>query len=1135
MLGVIQISSDLLLETIEKSKHSSSGEEMAELGNLLGASTSDDSSKAADVQIEWLDYAYVEECSDVKRLRVIVDALNSGEYGCYPDLVAKAEDKMVSLLPEKERLRVQRLRQKATPRDVSIATDDLKQWQQSVGGLDAKIKAKSKQAAMDGDASGGCSKAIFDSDSAPLRKLPPVRGAGGGGAANAENSGDSSNRPNMHVNPAYEQATAGAGRISGYNFRAWEKFDVDGALEAIDEEDKLRWVLANHSFTHSLTRSSVRCPLCFCAQRVAAAKDAYSRYERTEEDARARRRKIADKEMANVFRELRIEELSEVQRSARANREKLKGNESFRVGENDESLRCYTRSIALDPTSAVVFANRAMTSIRLERFEAAEDDCTAAIALDPAYSKAWTRRGMTRFKRGKYAPACWDFYQALKLEAGSPASAQIEGMLQNARAKYREVEGRELPGLAEPPGRLTASVSAAESLAALALLHVEGVEVARGVCGVRPSAAKGFTRVAIEEEDSEEEGEVEVEAAGGVAPEHFTKVQITEDEEEEEEEEKDKAGSADATALNEEGNRLFAAGRAEEALAAYSACLAAKPSRELALAASGNRAMALISLGRYAEAIDDCSHVLLSDPGNVKALYRRGLSRQQTGALALAREDALRAVAADPRNAQAQALLREVEMELARSQEAEAEEGEMSVERLKGQMQAAVAAGGYDEAVSLSQEAIRQIDSCALGARAKLPFLLSQGTCLSAKGAHSSAAAAYSAILAVDPGHFKATQKRAGALILAGDLDGARRDLVACHKIDAADRETLALMEQLESARGSAAEAEAEALKDRGNDLVKAGDYARAVQVYSRALELPMPAACPAALALRGNRAQALLKTCRFSEAENDCSFVLASDGAARKDEGAVYSALGRKALYRRALARRSLGGAAAMEAALHDLDALLADEPDNKQAAAEKLRTLTLIKDAAPAKAAESSEGLTEVRSYRRAAPAEAAGAPQQPAFVAQPPAAPSAKKKAPVASQSAALSPLSKASIAVPSDAPKTVYELERVWRGLKGHPDLFAQYLGCFKKSTYKKVFKESVSPDLLSSLFQTLLSDHCPAAVAATSLEGLAEIGSFGMTLSLLPAEDLLCVGDVLEKLEGAMDGSALRALRDKYKM
>jgi len=93
--------------------------------------------------------------------------------------------------------------------------------------------------------------------------------------------------------------------------------------------------------------------------------------------------------------------------------EKIKGNESFRLGENDAAMLCYSRSLALDGTMAAVWANRAMAYIRLELFDLAEMDCSVAIGIDSCYVKAHSRRGLVRFKRGKYSevsdarPASW--------------------------------------------------------------------------------------------------------------------------------------------------------------------------------------------------------------------------------------------------------------------------------------------------------------------------------------------------------------------------------------------------------------------------------------------------------------------------------------------------------------------------------------------------------------------------------------------------------------------------------------------------------------------------------------------------------------------------------------------------------
>jgi tetratricopeptide (TPR) repeat protein len=83
--------------------------------------------------------------------------------------------------------------------------------------------------------------------------------------------------------------------------------------------------------------------------------------------------------------------------------EKIKGNESFRLGENDSAVSCYSASLAMDDTVAAVWANRAMAYIRMELFDLAEQDCSMALQLDGTYIKALSRRGLVRFKRGKYA------------------------------------------------------------------------------------------------------------------------------------------------------------------------------------------------------------------------------------------------------------------------------------------------------------------------------------------------------------------------------------------------------------------------------------------------------------------------------------------------------------------------------------------------------------------------------------------------------------------------------------------------------------------------------------------------------------------------------------------------------------
>ena len=86
-----------------------------------------------------------------------------------------------------------------------------------------------------------------------------------------------------------------------------------------------------------------------------------------------------------------------------AEREKQKGNESYRAGDINEAIRCYSRSIEMDPENPILYANRAMGYLKIESLEKAEEDCSMALGFDCTYVKAWSRRGLTRFKRGKYS------------------------------------------------------------------------------------------------------------------------------------------------------------------------------------------------------------------------------------------------------------------------------------------------------------------------------------------------------------------------------------------------------------------------------------------------------------------------------------------------------------------------------------------------------------------------------------------------------------------------------------------------------------------------------------------------------------------------------------------------------------
>ncbi|KAF0693192.1 Aste57867_15786 [Aphanomyces stellatus] len=341
--------------------------------------------KMKDVDVDMLDYAYVASCADVDLLKNILVVLQSGKEGKYPQLEAAVEGRLLDVLPPAEKQRI--LCMKATP-----SAGDIGAEAQALAAWEAEMASKSAEL----DAARGV---------AGVRSRPPPRGV-----ATASSSFPiirPTTAPVVSTSKPKKQA------IPAYDWRAWEKFDVDAAERAVDQEEQ---------------------------QRRAAA------VRQQEDDARRRKQRLHESAMMPAS--VDVAAMSAAERAVCAAHEKQKGNESFRAGDNDDAVLCYSRSLVFDPASAVVYANRALVHLKLKNLSAAEADCTMAIEGDATYGKAWSRRGMTRFRRGNYAGAVADFERALALE---PANREIPKLLQRTKEKWADVDGTSVAAAAAAP------------------------------------------------------------------------------------------------------------------------------------------------------------------------------------------------------------------------------------------------------------------------------------------------------------------------------------------------------------------------------------------------------------------------------------------------------------------------------------------------------------------------------------------------------------------------------------------------------------------------------------------------------------------------------------------------------------
>ncbi|TGZ73520.1 hypothetical protein CRM22_001466 [Opisthorchis felineus] len=156
-----------------------------------------------------------------------------------------------------------------------------------------------------------------------------------------------------------------ASRIRGYDYRAWDKFDVDKALNEVDD------IKATDSES-SLT----------------------------------------DEELENSRRINLSKEAREL------------GNLRFKEGNYVDAVEQYTTAVRLTPEDPVPLTNRAFAHLKLERYASAEADCSAALALDSKFIKALFRRALARKNLGKTDEAICDLECILQLDPDNKATVK---------------------------------------------------------------------------------------------------------------------------------------------------------------------------------------------------------------------------------------------------------------------------------------------------------------------------------------------------------------------------------------------------------------------------------------------------------------------------------------------------------------------------------------------------------------------------------------------------------------------------------------------------------------------------------------------------------------------------------------
>ncbi|KAJ6519403.1 TPR-like protein [Mycena sanguinolenta] len=117
---------------------------------------------------------------------------------------------------------------------------------------------------------------------------------------------------------------------------------------------------------------------------------------------------------------------------AQAEKFKQSGNALMSAKQYDQAIEAYTQAIALDPTNAIYYSNRAAAYSSKSDHLSAVGDAEQAIKIDPKFVKAYHRLGHAQYSLTDFRASADAFERGLKLD---PNNAGLKSGLENSKAR----------------------------------------------------------------------------------------------------------------------------------------------------------------------------------------------------------------------------------------------------------------------------------------------------------------------------------------------------------------------------------------------------------------------------------------------------------------------------------------------------------------------------------------------------------------------------------------------------------------------------------------------------------------------------------------------------------------------------
>jgi len=235
---------------------------------------------------------------------------------------------------------------------------------------------------------------------------------------------------------------------------------------------------------------------------------------------------------------------------------KNNGNAAFQKGNNAEAVKCYSKAIEIDPNNHVYFTNRATAYAAMQEWEKALPDADKAVTLKNDWVKGWFRKGQALVGLKRYDDAVDAYKRAVELD---PKNEDVTSRLKEAENLKKQT---------------------------------------------RPKVNADGT--------------------------NFTPAQVA----------------------KEEGNEHFKLGKMDKAIEAYTRaldlCKDSEDNEKVNI--YNNRAQCYVQLYEPGKVVADCTAALNINPMSVKALLRRGIALESMEKMRQALDDFRKVMVLDPRN-----------------------------------------------------------------------------------------------------------------------------------------------------------------------------------------------------------------------------------------------------------------------------------------------------------------------------------------------------------------------------------------------------------------------------------------------------------------------------------------------------